>query len=360
MSVQVSYKKQTLFGIIMILLILISIEVVLRTNDFVVLQNKNCDDISRPAFSNYDTNIEKEICLDSKKISWYYSPTSAFSPNQNLQTININSDGLRGLEINEKLENTYRIILIGGSTVFGAGSSSDETTISGFLQKKIDERYDEFNIEVINGGILGSDSRTEAFNTKNKFLKFKPDLLIVYGGWNDGSHLWSPIGFDFFPVSQYNVIDTIYFPFFRTGLFFYNHYKAMSTTEQDIPKLVNSWEERWQKICEQGKSEGFDVIVTVQPVLGTGDKFLTSNEHMIWEDKKMGLIGLHMVLDEMVKKLPNMKSSCTDVADLRMSFDDISEDLFFDGGHTNDLGNKIISQKIYEKILPTILDDISK
>ena len=46
--------------------------------------------------------------------------------------------GFRGTEFSEiKPSDTYRIFMIGGSTMFGAGATSDETTIPGYLQQLI-------------------------------------------------------------------------------------------------------------------------------------------------------------------------------------------------------------------------------
>jgi len=34
--------------------------------------------------------------------------------------------------------------------------------------------------------------------------------------------------------------------------------------------------------------------------------------------------------------------------------------IYFDRGHMTDFGNQIIANNIYEKILPTVLEDLSK
>ena len=48
--------------------------------------------------------------------------------------VNINSLGFRGTEFTEiKPNNTFRIFLIGGSQMFGTGSTSDDTTPSALL-----------------------------------------------------------------------------------------------------------------------------------------------------------------------------------------------------------------------------------
>ena len=95
---------------------------------------------------------------------------------------NINEHGFRGPEIaKEKPANTFRIFLIGSSTMFGAGSD-DETQISSVLQDKFAENDFDFNIEVINAGAFGAWSKNEVLLVKNKLMDFNPDLIVVYDG----------------------------------------------------------------------------------------------------------------------------------------------------------------------------------
>ena len=75
--------------------------------------------------------------------------------------------------------------MVGGSTVFGAGATSDETTIPGYLQYLLNEKDFGFDIEVVNSGIQGADSNTELKSIEQKLVRFSPDLIIIYDGWND-------------------------------------------------------------------------------------------------------------------------------------------------------------------------------
>ena len=107
-------------------------------------------------------------------------------PDQYFQTININSHGFRGAEFSQiKSDDTYRIFIVGGSTAFGTGSTSDSTTIPGFLQDKFDTNPLPKKIEVINAGISGLFSGTEVGLIKQQILDFEPDMLVIYDGWND-------------------------------------------------------------------------------------------------------------------------------------------------------------------------------
>ena len=76
-------------------------------------------------------------------------------PNQQSNSVTINSLGFRGDEFSpEKPDNVYRIFMLGGSTMFGHGATSDQTTIPGYTQEFFQNHDVEFKIEIINGGIV--------------------------------------------------------------------------------------------------------------------------------------------------------------------------------------------------------------
>ena len=109
-----------------------------------------------------------------------------FSGDSKVDTININSLGFRGDEFSKiKPDRTYRIFVVGSSPVFGYGATSDETTISGFIQEFLNGKDFGFDIEVINSGIQAVSSDTELELVKRKLITFSPDLIIIYDGWND-------------------------------------------------------------------------------------------------------------------------------------------------------------------------------
>ena len=43
----------------------------------------------------------------------------------------------------------------------------------------------DFNIEVINAGKNGSDTRDETKIIETYLIDFEPDMIIMYSGWND-------------------------------------------------------------------------------------------------------------------------------------------------------------------------------
>jgi len=223
----ISQKKQVIFGIIAITILLLIIEAIAN---IWWLTQINCEFEQNEIFQNFDEVEKKQLCLD-----FYNLKTSGdeIIPNQTTDSITINSLGFRGAEFSSiKPSDMYRILMVGGSTMFGAGATSDETTIPGYLQQFLNEKDFGFDIEVINSGIQGADSNTESNLIEQKLVRFSPDLIIIYDGWND-------------------------------------------LRGNNAPMEVK---ENWETICEFGIENDFDVIITLQPIAGFGNKVLTKQE----------------------------------------------------------------------------------
>jgi len=312
MSVQVSYRKQFLF---FIFLFFIFIGVMEGYSKIWWDMVETCAFEDSAIYQDVSSAMKRQMCVELYQIQF---SSEHIEPNQTFETININSYGFRGSELTfEKPENTFRIFGVGGSTMMGSGSTSDVTTIPGFLQQSFDEIMFNPKIQVINAGISGAWSHTETNLIKNKLLKFEPDLIIVYDGWNDAS-----VG-------------------------------------SDNPNImVDSWKNRWEEICLLGNEMGFDVIITIQPMVGTGKKPLSEKEYVYYLDIQPK--GILSTLDLLAKKLTELESSCTSTNDLRNAFDEIDSEIFWDAGHMGNAGNKIIAQKMFEVILPHIPQNTSQ
>ena len=197
--------------------------------------------------------------------------------------------------------------MVGGSTMFGSGESSDETTIPGILQKMFDSDSSVQKIEVINVGMPGGKSDSQLHLVDEKLVGFSPDLVIVYDGWND--------------------------------------------LRADFPVMYTK--DSWYLTCEIGKANDFDVIITLQPLAGFGNKKLTQQEvvNSLTGETHEGfqLIADKSTYDYMGRELLSLKDNCN-TADLRGTFDDISGPIYWDQGHVSDAGNLIVAEKFYEII----------
>ena len=109
-------------------------------------------------YDDYSENFVKSLCADYKSIIDFEKPYKHWEPDQKTDTVNINSFGIRGEEFNLKKESdTYRIVMLGGSTMYGVYATSDSATIPSFLEKKIEKENPNFNIEII----IGDDTSTD-------------------------------------------------------------------------------------------------------------------------------------------------------------------------------------------------------
>ena len=120
-----------------------------------------------------------------------------------------------------------------------------------------------------------------------------------------------------------------------------------------LDQRVNLWKQTWTKVCEQGKRDGFEVIVTLQPILGTGNKQLTVEEQNNYVKYNQDII-----LPNYLKFIPavnELKSICSNSMDLTNSFDNNLETIFFDQGHVGDRGNKIMAKELFDLSLPVVM-----
>lgn len=101
--------------------------------------------------------------------------------------IHINRQGFRGKPVAEpKAKDGFRICFIGGSGCFGTTSSSDATTIEGFLEKKLREQAGAPElVEVMNGGIPGATTARAIGRYEKRLAKYNPDIVLLYNLVND-------------------------------------------------------------------------------------------------------------------------------------------------------------------------------
>ena len=232
-----------------------------------------------------------------------------------IDRIDYNSLGFRGAEFSEtKPVDTYRIFMVGGSTMFGAGATSDETTKPGILQKIFDSDNSVKKIEVINAAFSAANSETEFNLITQKLVNYQPDLIIIYDGLND--------------LKADNAIEYV--------------------------------ENNWKSTCELGKENNFDVIITLQPILGFGNKKLTHQElvnSFVGQDHYgYQLLSAKSTYDYMARELLSLQNDCKYVIDLRGLYDDISGPIYWDQGHVSDTANLVTAEKFYEIVNEVIFN----
>ena len=372
MSVQVSYKKQFTFGFLLLLIALVAIESLARTYEWTY---PNCDFIQSESMKKIDIFTKRQICLDSQQIS---KDDPLYLPNQHTDTININSFGFRGDEIMlEKPDDSIRIFLVGGSTIFGTGSTSDKSTIPSYLELILYEEISDKKIEVVNAGVSGANSFTEKALILNHLLDFKPDIIIGYDGWNDSWHrkeIFSALDDPDSKVIQNieeetlknqestGIIDFIQHevkvwrtPVVIYKMFFWDKSWKYENVNVEMPKTnptPHLWKENWAEICQKTPKD-VHVVLALQPILGTGNKELSTHEKELKPKSQFDKETL-LILNSLEEPLISLQNACEKTIDLRNVFDDYSDPIYFDKGHVNDYGNEIIAKKLAQQILPII------
>lgn len=269
--------------------------------------NQDCILEFSEEFPNENENVIKNLCDNSESVD----ELIPF-----IGSNNINSHGLSGQEFSlTKPIDTYRIILVGGSTMVGKESYSDQTTIPGILQKIFDKQELKTNMEVINAGVASANTITEFKLINERIIDFQPDLIIMYDGWNDLR-------------SEYEA-DTIY--------------------------------NNWKSICEIGNKNNFDVIITLQPIPGFGNKDLTQQEYVNALTGKnhndTEILLQKNQYEKYADKLKELSTVCTKTEDLRNAFDDVNGSIYWDNGHIVEAGNMIIAERLYKSLIPIIQNE---
>ena len=309
-------------------------------------------------------------------------------PDQHHPTININSHGFRGPEFEvQKPEGTYRIFVIGGSSTFGLGTA-DNATIPAHLERMYLETDLPFRVEVINAGIPGAQSYIEHMLVRDRILGMDPDLLIVYDGYNDR----------IYSINNPGIRESVFQKKIHEGMLFniyadHLHGNAIYETAKKHSKIIRHidthtlpqryeldespilpkvavWKERWSEICDIGRERGFHVLVTVQPVLGSGNQTMTAYYEALYGRQNGAFIadGIRHYADA----LDGMPPSCPHTLDLTHAFDGwvggtgsiggveakggvpVSSAALLNRVHLSDYGNMVIASKMYEASVPII------
>lgn len=166
--------------------------------------------------------------------------------------LHINSLGFRGEEIGkEKSPDTYRIFILGGSTVYNEYTPYEENTAR-VLEKQLQVRYPDKKIEVMNAGVRYYNSEHSIIQYLFKIKDYNPDLIIVWQGANDMAASCTDMGNDTYGQysddysHKFGPLITVfnYFyspkPMFNLATVDYLAYIAQNTLYSDFRKSSNS------------------------------------------------------------------------------------------------------------------------
>ena len=364
-----SGRKQIISYVLIIMIIIFGLEGITRGYQYF---GTTCTFLETDVYPDLDYFEKKQICEDARMIKAKHVPLTEHIPNQHTSTFNVNNYGFRGPDITlEKPDETFRIFTVGSSTTRGAGSSSDSTTMAGFLQYYLEKDDLPVRIEVINAGMNSYFSLWESELIKNKILKFSPDVIIAYSGFAD-----LDTGLEYHKGKKYqtSIIDKIIEKTFEISpeiqsLQVIRKVQAdfrkdtqiqaldpvlddpISLKSSETTEKVQMWKDRWIEICNLGKEKNFDTLIFLQPIAGGGNKILSDMENAAYEKTTKYYVNDYK---KFALELNELNNHCTGVKVLRNVFDDYSYTIFTDGIHTVDGGNRLVAEEMYSMVLPII------
>jgi lysophospholipase L1-like esterase len=111
----------------------------------------------------------------------------ALTPGFDRPGLHHNALGYRGPEIGpgERSAEVLRILCLGGSSTYGVSASSDAASWPARLKAFLNQTFPSQTFEVINAGVPGYSTFENAIDLSLRGISLKPDIVIVYQGFND-------------------------------------------------------------------------------------------------------------------------------------------------------------------------------
>jgi lysophospholipase L1-like esterase len=290
-----------------------------------------------------------------------------YKPNFTSKTVNINSLGLRGGEIGEKKNDVYRIAIIGGSSVFGGEVPSDDLTFSKLLESKLNTNGQN-NYEVINAGAPAYVSMQELILLEDKIIDLKPDMLIVFDGFNDFLTVIKRDPRPNYPW-WFNEVEKVYYTSI-TKLFVEKKLRKFRITkhilnmmekkkEKDKEYTVNKEQVAFYRrnldlMCHLAKSYGIKVVLVFQPVALYKQPLNTKEEVLLAKLDQNYLKALKEMCDLGKEAMREVAiANAVPFIDGTQVFNNNTEDIFIDEVHFNQRGHTIVADILYDRVKGT-------
>lgn len=139
------------------------------------------DKPGEPYGVTFTTSRGEPVSTRPGQLKLSMSPYTIYKPLPNQHTDRFTTDGhgFRGPFVNLEERRSLRVIVLGGSAVFGHGAADDSETFVGVLAAQHPDW------QVINAGVSGFVSGQELAYLIHDLVDLQPDVVAVYDGWND-------------------------------------------------------------------------------------------------------------------------------------------------------------------------------
>ena len=298
-----------------------------------------------------------------------------------------------------KEKDVYRIIIIGGSTVWGVGTPSPEESLPARIQISLNKRYPNKKFEVINAGVGGYSTRNELLYLMSELVYYKPDLVISYGGWNDATFngmmsrknredingLKTPnhLDIDTHFKQDRDILKTFSLFLGNLNNVFHDNL-SWSATHKIIDRNVNKrnlilrpimyenstnserplfdessislYESNLKMEIMVSKVFKFNIAIFLQPIMGVSNRILTQEELNYYKADEVGFPikqEFYSRAGQVIKKLKNEYTLDGEVCavNISKSLDEIKETVYNDVGHLYANGNEAVANQIIDELV---------
>jgi lysophospholipase L1-like esterase len=283
------------------------------------------------------------------------------------------------------------IVVTGGSTIFGVGSSENSTTVPSILERLINERLG-IRAEVVNLALRGGQSFQEMLLVDRFFAENQADIVLAISGRNDAHqaiveptvegaflsrHVWDNavslvqraergefmlINLQSKLRSWSHTYDLLYRQFQKLK----KNGKPRTTVKPPGPNLrreaLTNIEQRakitsthYAAVDQISKMNGANFVMFLQP---------TAYYKKNWTEEEISRITRKYESEDLMEVYRRKEHDFYDtflatekpfqLIDLSNIFSESNETLYIDQCHYNDLGAKKFAEKIFESIKPLL------
>lgn len=317
------------------------------------------DAINFEAFQN--KTLGKEYLKEVNAVEAIYSPYIEYSVKSNIsgRFINTDENGLRKTTNPCKSENSVKIFVFGGSTVFGG--IGDDNTLPSLISKKLCNKG--VNVEVTNFGVSGYENTKEIIKLELELRNGNiPDIVIFYDGVNEiysafqNGYAGAPQNLEN-RKAEFNKKD-------KVNLKGYILYSDTMTLIRGISKKIfkNKVKEDNNINNAELSKEIVDIYFENIKIVKALEKEYKFKSYFFWQpviyfDKPLTegessaeLKNVKPLYLETYQKIPE-KEERINFYDIRDVFSDVKEDVYIDFAHLNEKGNEIVAERIVEIIM---------
>jgi lysophospholipase L1-like esterase len=263
-----------------------------------------------------------------------------------------------------------RIFLLGGSTAFGSGASSNDTTIGGYLEKYLNERSDQYGwrFEVITAASSGWATTNERILIENRLVELEPDVVLEVSGHNDA--FW---GLNRHNTQWFRGFQDLYFMALLNAVLKYKFDAAFPKElggEREpgisVPRMCGRLRRNIELAHAALEPVGADYCFALQPITSCSKKRLTGREQRM--ASRPGNFPMPVDQAEFADCFAQFRSTLAEVKrpqrphyhffDLTPIFDDCdaATDIFIDRCHFGDRGHDLIARRLRDLLDPILKD----